>query len=70
MMRPFANRAEKNSEEGTSSPVNLTPLIDVSLVLVVILLLATPLAFELEFGLETLQVSHHDRFVCTELLDL
>ena len=30
--------------------VNLTPLIDVSLVLVVILLLATPLAFESNFG--------------------
>ena len=30
--------------------VNLTPVIDVSLVLVVILLLATPLAFESNFG--------------------
>jgi biopolymer transport protein ExbD len=32
------------------SDVNMTPLIDVSLVLVVILLLATPLAFESSFG--------------------
>jgi len=32
------------------SEVNMTPLIDVSLVLVVILLLATPLAFESSFG--------------------
>lgn len=32
------------------SDVNLTPLIDVSLVLVVILLLATPLAFESAIG--------------------
>ena len=38
--------AEENSAE-----VNLTPLIDVSLVLVVILLLATPLAFESSFGI-------------------
>lgn len=35
---------------GTGAEVNLTPLIDVSLVLVVILLLATPLAFESSFG--------------------
>jgi biopolymer transport protein TolR len=39
------------SEDGTLSDVNMTPLIDVSLVLVVILLLATPLAFESAFGL-------------------
>ena len=39
------------SEDGTMSDVNMTPLIDVSLVLVVILLLATPLAFESAFGL-------------------
>jgi biopolymer transport protein ExbD len=32
------------------SDVNMTPLIDVSLVLVVILLLATPLAFESSFA--------------------
>ncbi len=42
------NRQQENS--GTISEVNLTPLIDVSLVLVVILLLATPLAFESSFG--------------------
>jgi len=42
------NRMQKNN--GTMSEVNLTPLIDVSLVLVVILLLATPLAFESSFG--------------------
>ena len=35
---------------GMEAEVNLTPLIDVSLVLVVILLLATPLAFESSFG--------------------
>lgn len=39
------------SGDGNLSEVNLTPLIDVSLVLVVILLLATPLAFESAFGL-------------------
>ena len=38
------------NENGTLSEVNMTPLIDVSLVLVVILLLATPLAFESSFG--------------------
>jgi len=32
--------------------VNMTPLIDISLVLVVILLLATPLAFESSIGLK------------------
>ena len=37
-------------EDGKNAEVNLTPLIDVSLVLVVILLLATPLAFESSFG--------------------
>jgi biopolymer transport protein TolR len=42
------NRPQKDN--GTMSEVNLTPLIDVSLVLVVILLLATPLAFESSFG--------------------
>ena len=40
---------QANSEENEAH-VNLTPLIDVSLVLVVILLLATPLAFESSFG--------------------
>ena len=39
----------KDNDE-TLAEVNLTPLIDVSLVLVVILLLATPLAFETSFG--------------------
>ncbi len=37
------------------SEVNLTPLIDVSLVLVVILLLTTPLAFESSLGLRGAQ---------------
>jgi biopolymer transport protein TolR len=42
------NRAQ--DENGSLNEVNMTPLIDVSLVLVVILLLATPLAFESSFG--------------------
>ena len=42
------NRQVQTDE--TEAQVNLTPLIDVSLVLVVILLLATPLAFESSFG--------------------
>ncbi len=42
------NRPQEDN--GILSEVNLTPLIDVSLVLVVILLLATPLAFESSFG--------------------
>jgi biopolymer transport protein ExbD len=37
---------KKLDEDGAFRDVNLTPLIDVALVLVVILLLATPLAFE------------------------
>ncbi len=37
-------------DDKNMSEVNMTPLIDVSLVLVVILLLATPLAFESSFG--------------------
>jgi biopolymer transport protein ExbD len=37
--------------------VNMTPLIDVSLVLVVILLLATPLAFESSFAVKRSRVS-------------
>jgi biopolymer transport protein ExbD len=41
----------KPSESSEMSEVNMTPLIDVSLVLVVILLLATPLAFESSFGI-------------------
>ncbi|MBM4129964.1 biopolymer transporter ExbD [bacterium] len=36
--------------EGPLAEINTTPLIDVSLVLVVILLLATPLTFESSFG--------------------
>ena len=39
----------RDATPGTNE-VNLTPLIDVSLVLVVILLLATPLAFESSFA--------------------
>ena len=37
---------KKFEEDEAFRDVNLTPLIDVALVLVVILLLATPLAFE------------------------
>jgi len=40
----------QGNPEDNKAEVNLTPLIDVSLVLVVILLLATPLAFESSFG--------------------
>ena len=36
--------------EGPLAEINTTPLIDVSLVLVVILMMATPLAFESSFG--------------------
>lgn len=41
---------QTTSAEGPLAEVNMTPLIDVSLVLVVILLLATPLAFESSLG--------------------
>ncbi|MFO7652735.1 MAG: biopolymer transporter ExbD [Candidatus Krumholzibacteriia bacterium] len=46
MMRPSDDQAARSG----MTDVNMTPLIDVSLVLVVILLLATPLAFESSFG--------------------
>jgi len=40
------HKTQNGSAHGDEGQVNLTPLIDVSLVLVVILMLATPLAFE------------------------
>ncbi len=43
-------RDSQGPDEGPLAEINTTPLIDVSLVLVVILLLATPLAFESSFG--------------------
>jgi biopolymer transport protein ExbD len=43
----FKSRVQDN---GVDHEVNMTPLIDVSLVLVVMLLLATPLAFESSIG--------------------
>ncbi len=46
MFQKMLNGSPRNDE----GHVNLTPLIDVSLVLVVILLLATPLAFESSIG--------------------
>lgn len=50
-MKPFRwNRS--SDREGPLADVNMTPLIDVSLVLVIILLLATPLAFESVLGLK------------------
>lgn len=42
---------------GGSHEINVTPLIDVSLVLVVILLLATPLAFESSISLRQAEAS-------------
>ena len=44
-------------QDGPLAEVNMTPLIDVSLVLVIILLLATPLAFESSFGLKQTQTA-------------
>jgi biopolymer transport protein ExbD len=41
---------QDHAAAGGTNEVNLTPLIDVSLALVVILLLATPLAFESSFA--------------------
>jgi biopolymer transport protein ExbD len=45
-------RIHRGSEKAIHE-ANLTPLIDVSLVLVVILLVATPLAFQSSFGVNT-----------------
>jgi biopolymer transport protein ExbD len=44
-------------EDGRLNEINMTPLIDVSLVLVLILLLATPMAFESAFGLSRARAS-------------
>ena len=44
-------------QDGPLSEVNMTPLIDVSLVLVIILLLATPLAFESSLSLRRTQTA-------------
>jgi biopolymer transport protein ExbD len=49
----FADRRKGEAE------VNMTPLIDVSLVLVVILLLATPLAFESSLSVKRAQARGH-----------
>jgi biopolymer transport protein ExbD len=46
-----------NPERPQTHEVNMTPLIDVSLVLVVMLLLATPLAFEASIGVRDTQRS-------------
>jgi biopolymer transport protein ExbD len=43
---------DTRDDGGGINDVNMTPLIDVSLVLVVILLLATPLAFESNFAVK------------------
>ena len=43
---------QQRNDEERMSEVNMTPLIDVSLVLMVILLLATPLAFESSFSVQ------------------
>ena len=48
----MARIAHKSMEQGIHE-VNMTPLIDVSLVLVVILMVATPLAFQSSIGLNT-----------------
>jgi biopolymer transport protein ExbD len=55
-MKPFRwNRTPDN--DGPLADVNMTPLIDVSLVLVIILLLATPLAFESSLSLRRTQTA-------------
>jgi biopolymer transport protein ExbD len=46
-----------NKKDTGSNEVNMTPLIDISLVLVVILLLATPLAFQSSIGLRNTRAS-------------
>jgi biopolymer transport protein TolR len=48
---------KRQAGESGTSEVNMTPLIDISLVLVVILLLATPLAFESSIGLQRAEAS-------------
>ena len=52
----FFRKNTENNEKGMHE-VNVTPLIDVSLVLVVMLLLATPLAFESSIAVRNSQAS-------------
>ncbi len=54
-MKLFRNR--ENSVDEGNNEVNMTPLIDISLVLVVILLLATPLAFQSSIALRNAKAS-------------
>ena len=46
-------RRKENGNGGAITDPNMTPLIDVSLVLVVILMVATPLAFQSSIGVNT-----------------
>jgi biopolymer transport protein ExbD len=50
-------RRKKQTGESGTTDINLAPLIDISLVLVVILLLATPLAFESSIALQRAEAS-------------
>lgn len=50
-------RDKGNGQDNGHRDVNMTPLIDVSLVLVVILLLATPLAFETAIAVRSTDAS-------------
>ena len=50
-------RLELEQDDSGCNEVNMAPLIDVSLVLVVILLLATPLAFQSSIGLRNAKAS-------------
>jgi biopolymer transport protein ExbD len=50
-MRMFFRRTGSSGETNGVPEINLTPLIDVCLVLVVILLLATPIGFESAIGM-------------------
>jgi biopolymer transport protein ExbD len=60
----YQNRMRQTS--GGTHEINVTPLVDISLVLVVILLLAAPLAFESSIGVRAGEAQGRAAFVATE----
>ena len=58
---------DRNQRATGSNEINVTPLIDVSLVLVVVLLLAAPLAFESSIGVNSSPARAKSAHVATDV---